>query len=160
MGPTDGPTDGRTDTVHATKKRIRRRKTVRSFVPTNVTILLSSTLIVISRSLCAFSPGSEEDQEATEMLVGNAQNLMLSVKETVRAAEAASIKIRTGKKTLTIAVSMSNQCTMALWVRITKNPYCGTGPITLLTHLFAPPCLLRSCAALIHSLAHSFAPSL
>jgi len=39
--------------------------------------------------------GSEEDQEATEMLVGNAQNLMLSVKETVRAAEAASIKIRT-----------------------------------------------------------------
>lgn len=39
--------------------------------------------------------GSEEDQEATEMLVGNAQNLMQSVKETVRAAEAASIKIRT-----------------------------------------------------------------
>ncbi|ELU06809.1 hypothetical protein CAPTEDRAFT_221766 [Capitella teleta] len=39
--------------------------------------------------------GSEEDQEATEMLVGNAQNLMQSVRETVRAAEAASIKIRT-----------------------------------------------------------------
>uniref|UniRef100_T1JBN5 Vinculin n=1 Tax=Strigamia maritima TaxID=126957 RepID=T1JBN5_STRMM len=39
--------------------------------------------------------GTEEDQEATEMLVGNAQNLMQSVKETVRAAEAASIKIRT-----------------------------------------------------------------
>ncbi|XP_070565649.1 vinculin-like isoform X33 [Ptychodera flava] len=39
--------------------------------------------------------GSDEDQEATEMLVGNAQNLMQSVKETVRAAEAASIKIRT-----------------------------------------------------------------
>ena len=39
-------------------------------------------------------PGSEEDQEATEMLVGNAQNLMQAVKETVRAAEAASIKIR------------------------------------------------------------------
>lgn len=38
--------------------------------------------------------GSEEDQDATEMLVGNAQNLMQSVKETVRAAEAASIKIR------------------------------------------------------------------
>ncbi|XP_065348377.1 vinculin isoform X2 [Cloeon dipterum] len=38
---------------------------------------------------------SEEDQEATDMLVGNAQNLMQSVKETVRAAEAASIKIRT-----------------------------------------------------------------
>ena len=29
------------------------------------------------------------------MLVGNAQNLMLSVKQTVTAAEAASIKIRT-----------------------------------------------------------------
>ncbi|CAH2060397.1 unnamed protein product, partial [Iphiclides podalirius] len=39
--------------------------------------------------------GSEEDQEATEMLVGNAQNLMQSVKETVKASEGASIKIRT-----------------------------------------------------------------
>jgi vinculin len=39
--------------------------------------------------------GSEEDQEATDMLVHNAQNLMQSVKETVRAAEADSIKIRT-----------------------------------------------------------------
>lgn len=39
--------------------------------------------------------GSDEDQEATDMLVGNAQNLMQSVKETVRACEAASIKIRT-----------------------------------------------------------------
>lgn len=46
-------------------------------------------------SKTCFHPGSEEDQEATEMLVGNAQNLMQSVKETVRAAEAASIKIRT-----------------------------------------------------------------
>lgn len=45
-------------------------------------------------NICTHS-GSEEDQEATEMLVGNAQNLMQSVKETVRAAEAASIKIRT-----------------------------------------------------------------
>jgi len=39
--------------------------------------------------------GTEEDQEATEMLVGNAQNLMHSVKQTVTAAEAATIKIRT-----------------------------------------------------------------
>uniref|UniRef100_U5EZL2 Vinculin n=1 Tax=Corethrella appendiculata TaxID=1370023 RepID=U5EZL2_9DIPT len=37
---------------------------------------------------------SDEDSEATMMLVGNAQNLMQSVKETVRAAESASIKIR------------------------------------------------------------------
>ena len=36
-----------------------------------------------------------EDTEATEMLVLNAQNLMVSVKQTVMAAEAASIKIRT-----------------------------------------------------------------
>lgn len=44
--------------------------------------------------LGAQESSSEEDQEATEMLVGNAQNLMQAVKETVRAAEAASIKIR------------------------------------------------------------------
>ncbi|XP_015799679.3 vinculin isoform X5 [Nothobranchius furzeri] len=37
----------------------------------------------------------EESEQATEMLVHNAQNLMQSVKETVREAEAASIKIRT-----------------------------------------------------------------
>ncbi|CAH1987173.1 unnamed protein product [Acanthoscelides obtectus] len=36
---------------------------------------------------------SEEDREATEMLEGNAQNLMQSVKETVRAAESASVRI-------------------------------------------------------------------
>jgi len=38
--------------------------------------------------------GSEEDAEATEMLIGNAQNLMQSVKETVKAAEVATDKIR------------------------------------------------------------------
>uniref|UniRef100_A0A914ZNS6 Vinculin n=2 Tax=Parascaris univalens TaxID=6257 RepID=A0A914ZNS6_PARUN len=41
------------------------------------------------------SQGSEEDEEAMQQLVLNAQNLMQSVKDTVRAAEAASIKIRT-----------------------------------------------------------------
>ncbi|XGW25453.1 hypothetical protein V3C99_006680, partial [Haemonchus contortus] len=39
--------------------------------------------------------GSEEDIEAMEQLAHNAQNLMLAVKDTVRAAEAASIKIKT-----------------------------------------------------------------
>jgi len=39
--------------------------------------------------------GSAEDEEAMQQLVLNAQNLMQSVKDTVRAAEAASIKIRT-----------------------------------------------------------------
>lgn len=46
-------------------------------------------------TFCNCILGTEEDQEATDMLVGNAQNLMQSVKETVRAAESASIKIRT-----------------------------------------------------------------
>jgi hypothetical protein len=41
-----------------------------------------------------FNLGSEEDAEATEMLIGNAQNLMQSVKETVKAAEVATDKIR------------------------------------------------------------------
>ncbi|KAF3428150.1 hypothetical protein E2986_14006 [Frieseomelitta varia] len=45
-----------------------------------------------------FQLSTEEDQEATDMLVGNAQNLMQSVKETVRAAECASIKIRTASE--------------------------------------------------------------
>lgn len=40
------------------------------------------------------SLGSDEDAEATEMLIGNAQNLMQSVKETVKAAEIASEKLR------------------------------------------------------------------
>ncbi len=39
--------------------------------------------------------GTDEDQEATDMLVLNAQNLMHSVKATVTAAEAASIRYRT-----------------------------------------------------------------
>jgi hypothetical protein len=42
-----------------------------------------------------FYSAENEDVEATEMIVGNAQNLMQSVKQTVMAAEAASIKIRT-----------------------------------------------------------------
>lgn len=61
--------------------------------------LYSPFLLLIYHSIAILSflrgtTGSEEDREATEMLVGNAQNLMQSVKETVRAAEGASIKIR------------------------------------------------------------------
>lgn len=37
---------------------------------------------------------SEEDREATEMLEGNAKYIMDAVKETVKACESASIKIR------------------------------------------------------------------
>lgn len=50
--------------------------------------------VIIPLFIYFFLTGSDEDHEATEMLVGNAQNLMQSVKETVRAAEGASIKIR------------------------------------------------------------------
>ncbi|UJR37879.1 hypothetical protein I4U23_030569 [Adineta vaga] len=38
--------------------------------------------------------GTDEDAEATEMLISNAQNLMQSVKETIKIAEIASDKIR------------------------------------------------------------------
>ncbi|XP_074502544.1 vinculin-like isoform X4 [Sebastes fasciatus] len=51
----------------------------------------------------------EESEQATDMLVHNAQNLMQSVKETVREAEAASIRIRT-----------DSGCTLR-WVR--KTPW-------------------------------------
>ena len=37
---------------------------------------------------------SEEDQEAMDMLIFNAQKLNEAVKETVRAAESASIRVR------------------------------------------------------------------
>lgn len=53
-------------------------------------------LIVNSASLSfALRTDAEDEEEATEVLVLNAQNLMGAVKETVRQAEAASIKIRT-----------------------------------------------------------------
>ena len=55
----------------------------------------SNTLLVCIFLITYNIVGTEEDREATEMLVGNAQNLMQSVKQTVTAAEAASIKIRT-----------------------------------------------------------------
>ena len=56
-----------------------------------VTALLQRACLVLNEIIF---PGTQEDEEATEMLVGNAQNLMQSVGSTVRAAQAASIKIR------------------------------------------------------------------
>ncbi len=53
------------------------------------TSLMKDLLDWIGIKMIVFGP------KATEMLVHNAQNLMQSVKETVREAEAASIKIRT-----------------------------------------------------------------
>merc|ERR1711868_304612 len=57
-------------------------------------------LIAIAKAIAEASDevtrlAKELAMECTEMLVGNAQNLMQSVKQTVTAAEAASIKIRT-----------------------------------------------------------------
>lgn len=49
---------------------------------------VKATMLGAQESSC------EEDDEATEMLIGNAQNLMQSVRETLVCAEAASIKIR------------------------------------------------------------------
>ena len=55
-----------------------------------------SPLLVVCRQRCIRSYSNRVLLlQATEMLVHNAQNLMQSVKETVREAEAASIKIRT-----------------------------------------------------------------
>ncbi|KRY19782.1 Vinculin, partial [Trichinella patagoniensis] len=62
------------------------------------TMLGSQALIAAPMSVregSEISPGTDEDEEAMQQLVLNAQNLMQSVKDTVRAAEAASIKIRT-----------------------------------------------------------------
>ncbi|KAL7645024.1 UNVERIFIED_CONTAM: hypothetical protein RMT77_003394 [Armadillidium vulgare] len=64
-------------------------------IGTQLKILSTVKATMLGAQACLIGSSSEEDQEATEMLVGNAQNLMQSVKETVRAAEAASIKIRT-----------------------------------------------------------------
>lgn len=52
------------------------------------------------RCFSLFLLGSEEDAEATEMLIGNSQNLMQSVKETIKAAEVASDKIHQMENTL------------------------------------------------------------
>ncbi|XP_022094248.1 vinculin-like isoform X5 [Acanthaster planci] len=76
-----------------TDKRIRlNMKQVIERIPTFSTQLKILTTVKATM-LGAQDP--EKDEEATEMLIGNAQNLMQAVKETVRASEAASIKIRT-----------------------------------------------------------------
>ncbi|VDQ09617.1 unnamed protein product, partial [Trichobilharzia regenti] len=50
--------------------------------------------VVLFVCLFVFCLGSKEDQENTESLVGNAQNLMQTVIETLHVAEGASIKMR------------------------------------------------------------------
>ncbi|XP_071795374.1 vinculin-like isoform X10 [Asterias amurensis] len=90
-----------------TDKRIRlNMKQVIERIPTFSTQLKILTTV---KATMLGAQDEEKDEEATEMLIGNAQNLMQAVKETVRASEAASIKIRTdaGQK--------------LRWVR--RNPY-------------------------------------
>lgn len=76
-----------------TDKRIRMNlMQVCERIPTIATQL---KIISTVKATLLGEPGSEDEEEATEVLIGNAQNLMQAVKETVRSAEAASIKIRT-----------------------------------------------------------------
>ena len=51
-------------------------------------------LSTVKATMMGMSMDTEEDQEAMDMLVFNAQTLNQAVKETVRAAEAASIRVR------------------------------------------------------------------
>lgn len=82
-----------------TDKRIRNdmKKTLDRIPTISTQLRILST--VKAASLGDNAEMSKEDEEAaeqaTEMLVHNAQNLMMSVKDTVRYAEAASIRIRT-----------------------------------------------------------------
>ena len=59
--------------------------------------------------------GSEEDEEAMQQLVLNAQNLMQSVKDTVRAAEAASIKVDYIYQKVENIVSEKKLCVFRHW---------------------------------------------
>ncbi|XP_017781344.1 PREDICTED: vinculin isoform X5 [Nicrophorus vespilloides] len=78
--------------LECTDKRIRTNLLqVCERIPTIATQL---KILSTVKATMLGAQGSEEDREATEMLEGNAQNLMQSVKETVRAAEGASIKIQ------------------------------------------------------------------
>lgn len=82
--------------AQCTDKRIRTdmMKTLDRIPTISTQLRILST--VKATTLGNPSQEKEEDAEqATEMLVHNAQNLMQSVKETVRYAEAASIRIRT-----------------------------------------------------------------
>jgi vinculin len=74
---------------------IKMRKTLLQVCERIPTIATQLKILSTVKATMLGSQGSEEDEEAMQQLVLNAQNLMQSVKDTVRAAEAASIKIRT-----------------------------------------------------------------
>ena len=82
-----------------TDKRIRNdmKKTLDRIPTIGTQLRILSTVKAASLGENAEMTKEEEEaaEQATEMLVHNAQNLMMSVKDTVRYAEAASIRIRT-----------------------------------------------------------------
>jgi vinculin len=78
---------------HCTDKKIRTNLLqVCEKIPTLGTQL--RVLSTVKATMMGQNMDSEEDQEAMDMLVFNAQKLNQAVKETVRAAEAASIRVR------------------------------------------------------------------
>jgi len=78
---------------HCTDKKIRTNLLqVCEKIPTLGTQL--RVLSTVKATMMGQNMESEEDQEAMDMLVFNAQKLNQAVKETVRAAEAASIRVR------------------------------------------------------------------
>jgi len=78
---------------HCTDKKIRTNLLqVCEKIPTLGTQL--RVLSTVKATMMGVNMDSEEDQEAMDMLVFNAQKLNQAVKETVRAAEAASIRVR------------------------------------------------------------------
>jgi len=80
--------------IHCTDKKIRTNLLqVCEKIPTLGTQL--RVLSTVKATMLGVNMDTEEDQEAMDMLVFNAQKLNQAVKETVRAAEAASIRVRT-----------------------------------------------------------------
>lgn len=57
------------------------------YIATQDRFTMHDITLVVEKSAYWFCLGSDEDAEATEMLIGNAQNLMQSIKETIKAAE-------------------------------------------------------------------------
>ncbi|KRZ51240.1 Vinculin, partial [Trichinella nativa] len=74
---------------------IKMRKALLQVCERIPTIATQLKILSTVKATMLGSQGTDEDEEAMQQLVLNAQNLMQSVKDTVRAAEAASIKIRT-----------------------------------------------------------------
>lgn len=79
---------GRTNISEEESEQVNSQTRIDASLLTGLHFILSLLLFYTFASKCLLD-------QATEMLVHNAQNLMQSVKETVREAEAASIKIRT-----------------------------------------------------------------